>query len=215
MEYYTKRVKRKRIYILLIIIFIIIIFNAALYIFDKKIFPYVMRIAEMRAKSHITQIINDNSVEILNGNFKYNEVTNIEKDNNGRIVLVQIDNAKLNYIAAKMENQCNEKLDKMSHEKIEVPLGWITEKSVFYNYGPNIQMTVQPIGNIKVTYDSKFESAGINQTRHKIYLNIKGKIRMKIPMNSEEIEINTQVPISDTIIVGEIPQMSLYSEEKN
>lgn len=37
---------------------------------------------------------------------------------------------------------------------------------------------------------------------------------MKLPLNSEEIDISSQIPVSDTIIVGEIPQMSLYSHEK-
>lgn len=162
MEFYTKRVKKKRIYILLISIVIIILFNSVLFILDKKVFPYVMQIASIKAKSQTIQIINRNSMEILNENFKYNEVTNIEKDSEGNIVLVQIDNAKLNYIASQMENRCNIALDKMSDEKIEVPLGWVTEKSIFYNCGPKILMTVQPIGNVKVTYDSQFDSAGIN-----------------------------------------------------
>jgi sporulation protein YunB len=130
---------------------------------------------------------------------------NLEKDNEGNIILVQSDTIKLNYIAAKLATECNKELSDMNNTTIEVPLGWLSDKSIFYSLGPKITMEIEPMGNISTSYESKFESAGINQTRHKIYLNIIAKIRLKLPLINQDIEVRSQVPVSDTIIVGKIP----------
>ena len=91
----------------------------------------------------------------------------------------------------------------------------ITNKSVFYNLGPKVPVKIEPIGNVVTSYESKFESAGINQTRHKIYLNISAKVRLKLPMNNDDIDVTTQIPVSDTIIVGKIPNTTIGFGEIN
>ena len=163
MEYYTRRKSRKYLPLLLFIIIIIIILNTTLAFFDKRVMPSVIQISEVMAKTQTLNIINETSLRILNKEFKYNEMINVEKDDNGKIVLIQSDTGKLNYIASRLSSECNKSLADMSNNKIKVPLGWITEKSLFYNLGPKISMEVEPIGNVVVTYESKFESAGINQ----------------------------------------------------
>lgn len=213
MEYYTKRKSKKYISFLLFIIIIIIIINTILVFFDKKVLPSIIELSEVMAKNQTLDIINETSMSILSDKFKYDEMIKIEKDNNGKIILLQSDTGKLNYIASKFSNECNKSLIDMSDNKIKVPLGWFTQKSLFYNLGPKISMQVEPIGNVVVTYESKFESAGINQTRHKIYLNVDGKVRIKLPVKSEEIDVHTQIPVCDTIIVGEVPEMSIYSKQ--
>ena len=213
MEYYTRRKNKKYLPLLIFIIVIIILLNTALVFFDKRVMPSVIEISEVMAKTQTLNIINEASMNILNKEFKYNEMIKIDKDNNGKIILVQSDTGKLNYIASKISSECNKSLTDMSNNKIKVPLGWITEKSLFYNLGPDISIEVEPIGNVVVTYESKFESAGINQTRHKIYLNVNGKVRIKLPIKSEEIDVSTQIPVCDTIIVGEVPDMTMYQKQ--
>ena len=97
----------------------------------------------------------------------------------------------------------------MGEVGIDVPVGWLTEKSIFYNLGPKINVKVEPIGNISINYESKFESAGINQTRHKIYLNISVTVRTIVPLHSQEIEVKCEVPVAETIVVGKIPQTAI------
>ena len=68
---------------------------------------------------------------------------------------------------------------------------------------------MQPIGYIETKYVSNFEGAGINQTRHRIFVEVKTKIRIILPSNNNEIEIIHQVPICETIIVGKIPDNAI------
>ncbi len=215
MEYYTKKTNKRKMVFVIIFTLLIIFIYISLKLFDKKVFPYVIQLGEIKAKNQTIKIINKNSTKVLSREFKYDEIIKVEKDNEGKIVLIQSDSAKLNKIAAEMADECNKDLDKMSDETIPVPIGWITEKSLLYNVGPKVYVKVQPVGNITISYDSRFESAGINQSRHKIYLKVKAKVKMKMPLMSKDIEINTEVPVSDTVIVGEIPQGSLYVPSVN
>lgn len=205
MQYYTKRKSHKYMRFLVVTIFIIVVFNIILVFFDERVMPSVTEIATIMAKSQTLNIINEKSVGILSQDFKYNEMVKIEKNSEGNIILVQADTVKLNYIAAKLSTECNNELSKMENSAVKVPLGWMSDKSAFYNFGPKITVQIEPMGNISTSYESKFESAGINQTRHKIYLNVNAKIRLKLPLRNQDIEVDTQVPVSDTIIVGKIP----------
>lgn len=217
MQYYTKRKSHKYISFIATIIFIVVIFNIIVMFFDKRVMPSVTEIAMIMAKTQTLNIINEKSVDILSQNFKYDEMIKIEKDTQGNIILLQADTVKLNYIAAKLSTECNKELSDMKNSTIRVPLGWITDKSAFYSLGPKITIQLEPIGNVITSYESKFESAGINQTRHKIYLNVSAKIKLKLPLMNQDVEVNTQVPVSDTIIVGKIPNTTLgiTSNENN
>lgn len=209
MQYYTKRKNHKYISVIVFIIFIIVIFDILIVFFDKRVMPQVTEIAIMMAKTQTLNIINEKSVTILSQDFKYDEMVKIEKDNQGNIILMQADTAKLNYIASKLSTECNAELSNMKNSEIKVPLGWMSDKSAFYSLGPKITVQIEPIGNIVTSYESKFESAGINQTRHKIYLNVDAKIKLKLPLKDQNTEVETQVPVSDTIIVGKIPNTTI------
>lgn len=209
MEYYTKRKNHRYLGMIVIIIILIFLINFVMIIFDKRIMPTVIKIGETMARAQTLDIISEESIKILNKEFRYDKLVRIDKDNDGNIILVQSDTAKLNNISSTLAINCNEAFRDMDRARVEVPIGWMSDSSVFYNLGPTFDMELEPIGNISTSYESKFESAGINQTRHKIYLNVCAKIKMKLPFNNEDIEVKTQIPVSDTIIVGKIPNTTI------
>lgn len=133
----------------------------------------------------------------------------INRDNEGNINLIQANTMKLNYLASKLSVECNKTLQSMGEVEMKVPLGWISKNSAFYRLGPKINVKIEPIGNMNVTYESKFESAGINQTRHTIYLKVESKIRIAVPFQNKEIDVLCEIPVSETIIVGKIPSTAI------
>ncbi|MBU3102677.1 sporulation protein YunB [Clostridium gasigenes] len=213
MNYYTKkskiRLKIKHKSFILVIITILILFNSILYFFDKSILPAILQIAETKMTSEATKIINETSLKVYSDDFDYSDIILIEKDNLGNITMVRADTVKLNYLAAQLMLQSNKRLEELEELGIKVPVGYITKQSVIYNLGPKVTVRMEQIGNVESHYESIFESAGINQTRHKIYLNVKMKLKVIVPLNIKEIEVTSQIPISETIIVGQIPDTSI------
>ncbi|MDQ0150076.1 sporulation protein YunB [Eubacterium multiforme] len=202
---------RKKTYksVVIVIITIFIFFNLLLIIFDKKVMPSVVSIAETTMRAETIKTINKISIEVFDEEVANNDIVIIDKDKNNKINLIKANTFLLNKITSEISIRSNNELDELGKKGIEVPLGWITDKSIYYNLGPNINIEMEPIGNIETSYETIFESAGINQTRHKIYLNVKGRIKIIIPMYNREIEVNTQIPLSETIVVGEIPDTAI------
>ena len=213
MKYYTKKSKIrfqiKHPKIIMVIIAIFILFNSIMYFFNKNILPAVLAMGEENLRREATTIINETALEIYSKDFDYNNMIIIEKDNEGNITLLRADTVKLNYLASKLILASNRKIGELEEVGMKIPLGYITKNLVFYNLGPKINIKMNQIGNITSSYESIFESAGINQTRHKIYLNVNMKMRMVVPLNSKDVDIACQIPISETIIVGKIPNTAI------
>ena len=213
MKYYTKRSKIrfqiKHPKIIMVIIAIFLLVNSILYFFDKNILPAVLSIGEEKLKREATNIINETALDIYSKDFNYNDMIITEKDNDGNITMLRADTVKLNYLSAKLVLASNDKISKLEEIGLKVPLGYMSKNLIFYNLGPNISIDMIQIGNITSSYESIFESAGINQTRHKIYLNVNMKMKLIVPLNSRDVEIVSQIPISETIIVGKIPNTAI------
>jgi sporulation protein YunB len=171
--------------------------------------PSVLLKSKSVVTAKTTETISETSLELFNNEFKYDEMILIDKDETGNINLIRADTIKLNYLSSQLSIKCNEKLQTMGDVGIKVPMGWMTERSVMYNLGPNITVKIKPVGNVNVSYESKFESAGINQTRHKIYLNVDATVKIIVPLHSEEIQVSCEIPVAETIIVGKIPSTAI------
>ena len=213
MKYYRKPSKSpfkvKNIKFIIIIISLCIIFNSIIYFFHNNISPAVIKIAEEKLKNEATNIIYENALGIYSREFDYSEIMSIEKDSEGNITLLRADTVKLNYLSSRLIIAANDEIAELENMGIEVPLGYMTKNLAVHNLGPKVNINLEQIGNITSTYESIFESAGINQTRHKIYLNVSMKMRVVIPLNSKEVEISCQIPISETIVVGKIPNTAI------
>ncbi|GAB6167556.1 sporulation protein YunB [Clostridium carnis] len=213
MKYYTKkpkirlRIKHKKLILVIIIIFVL--FNSILYCIDNSILPAVLKMAEEEMKREATDIVYETALDIYSREFNYSDMVIVEKDNNGNITMIRADTVKLNYLSSKLVLESNKKLMNLQELGVKVPLGYMTKNLVIHNLGPKINIKMEQVGNITSSYESVFESAGINQTRHKIYLNVDLKIRAILPMNSKDINITCQIPVAETIIVGKIPNTAI------
>ncbi|WP_243129507.1 sporulation protein YunB [Clostridium sp. HBUAS56017] len=193
----------------MITITIFTILITLLYIFDVRVLPSALVKSESAVRAKTVDTISSTSLELFNDEFKYDEMIIIDRDKDNNINLIRANTVKLNYLASELAIKCNERLQKMGEVGVKVPIGWITEQSAFYNLGPEITVKIEPIGNMKVNYESKFESAGINQTRHKIYLNVEATVKIIIPLHSKEMDITCEIPVAETIIVGKIPNTAI------
>ncbi|WP_242840704.1 sporulation protein YunB [Clostridium hydrogeniformans] len=207
------RVSKGKMIFFTIVIITVIIFNVTIYLFDKKVMPRVMIIgdAEMRAKSIF--ILNDNINRIFKEKFNYEDIIKVEKDSEGNISMIRADTLKMNTLATEVALNSQKDLREIGAVGIKIPLGYVLNNNVIANIGPDISIKMQPVGDIETTYTSEFESAGINQTRHKIYLNVKTKVKVNVPLKTNDLEIAHEIPICETIIVGKIPNTNFQMDK--
>lgn len=190
-------------------ILFIVIFPILFAFIEKQIAPSVLAIAEARARIIATEAINKAVKERITKNIKYTDLIAIHKDINGQVTLIQINTIEINRIETETSLEVIKTLKEISMEKIKIPLGIITGSKILSNMGPLINVSLYPVGTVYVDTSEAFEEAGINQTRHKILLDITAQVRIVQPLLSSRVEIKTSVPIAETIIVGTVPQTIL------
>ena len=71
--------------------------------------------------------------------------------------------------------------------------------------GPKIKITISSIGNVKTDLKSEFSSKGINQTLHRVYLQVDCEVNILTPFNKISKRITNQILIAENVIVGNIP----------
>lgn len=201
----------------IIFIFIIISLSISIffYKFDKIVMPTVLAVADAEMRARATEIINTAIIHEYTNQFEYEDVIKIEKDSSGNIVLLKADTLKMNKIACDVALETQKELKKIGNIGIKLPVGYITKNNILSYFGPSITIKMEPIGHIETRYASEFESAGINQTRHKIYAEVDAKIRVIIPLKDNDISVKYTMPIAETIIVGKIPNTTIGLDFKD
>ncbi len=63
--------------------------------------------------------------------------------------------------------------------------------------------------NVKVEFCNEFISAGINQTKHLIKVKVTTALGVVLPVRGDLEDIVTEVPIAESVIVGDVPDTYL------
>ena len=186
------------------ILIVILFFTSIIYI-DFKIKASLIHIAKAKVQvsgaKAVNQVVNDEIVS----NIEYNDIVQVHKDEKGRIVLIQPNTIMLNKIMSSTVIEVSEYLEKLHEESIQIPAGQLTGSNMLAGYGPMMTVKIIPSGEVYVEVLNKFEQAGINQTRHLIYFNIKNRLKVAVPFFNDVVEVNTTIPLAETIVVGEVP----------
>ena len=182
------------------------------YSINKNLSPAIIAVADSELRARTLDIINTNIQTIYDEEFKDIGLVSVEKDSNDKIVMVKADTVRLNTLATKISLKGQDELEKMGKVGFKIPLGYVSKVSILSYLGPDIIVKMRPRGRVEVSYESIFESAGINQTRLKIYMNVKSTMQIILPFESRDLEVVNNVPVCETIIVGEIPRTILGSD---
>ena len=164
----------------------------------------------MRAST--TVAVNDAVYYTLSDEMRYEDLVTISRDKNDAIVGISTNPLKINKIARDTASISQSNLKNLSLNGIPVPLGALTGIEAFAGLGPSIYFRIIPVSSVTCGFSSKFESVGINQTKHSIYLNVLADISIVMPSRTENFAVLTDVLIGESVIVGEIPNAYLQSD---
>jgi len=174
--------------------------------------PTVKLVADAQMRAEVTNIINKTIFQEYSKNFNYNDIIKFDKDNDGNIIMMSADTLKLSEIATLTVLKAQDELEEKSKVDIKIPMGYVTKNNILGRFGPDVKIRMRPIGHITTRYISEFEDAGINQTRHKIYIETTTRVKMIMAVSSSELEIVNEIPIVETIIVGRVPSTAIQMD---
>ena len=201
------RNKRKIIKILLILVIAITIVRAVL----LSINPIIEEKCKTVAKSIATKISNEQATLVM-AKYTYEDLIKVIKDENGNIEMIGTNIISVNEIISDIPIKIQEELEKSENNNFNIKLGSFFGSKIFSGMGPNINIKIQLDGTVETDLKSEFTSQGINQTLHRIYLDVVCKVSILTPVNVISEEIKNQVLLVEGIIAGEIPE-SYYNLE--
>lgn len=173
---------------------------------DNAVRPSILSLTEARLRSIGAKAMNDAVQETIGDGFVYTELINIQKDNEGNIALISANTGMMNSLAAQTANCAQDKILNIGEQGISIPIGTIIGGQFLSGRGPAVKVRIEPVGSVISEFKTEFEDAGINQTRHKIYIIMTATVKIVVGNASQSVEISSQVLISDTIIIGDVPQ---------
>ena len=202
------KIKKRLLIFVLIVVFII---TAILLYFNKVVNPIILSITESKVASLSTKAVNSAVSEILVENNLYEDLVTICTNDAGDVVMIQANSVLINKLSRDLARASQTKLDTIGAQGVSIPMGSFTGMPIFIGRGPEVRLKVMPIGAIQCSFLSEFVQAGINQTNHKIYVNLTATINVVLPVANKQIVSNTQLLICENIIVGKIPEVYLSS----
>ena len=190
----------------------IFIFFAILYLYLTYIAtPILIDNTSAKIKTITNKSIDCAVSEVFSNNIKYDDVITINKDNNGNIKTMNANTSKVNYISRSISQITLDKIIELSQNSVLINIGAFTGISVFSGLGPKVKFNFTPYGDVVCKFKSVFTSAGINQTQHKIYLNVDFVVRVIFPFRNVEVKGDSNVLVCESVIIGEIPEIYLNS----
>ena len=204
-----ERKKKTKKFIWICIGSILILFYL-FWVMETHLKPSILAIAEARAIGIATQSINKVIEDKVKNKVESKDLLDVKLDNQGKIVFIQPNTMEFNRLSAEITIDVQKTLQDLSRENIEIPLGQITGSQILASIGPNINVAVIPVGVVKIKTINNFEQAGINQTKHMISLAAETEVKIVVPMISKSSVVNTQVPIAEYVIVGDVPNTYLH-----
>lgn len=111
----------------------------------------------------------------------------------------------INEIISDIAIKIQEELNKVENSKFKISMGSFTGSRVLSGRGPQMEVKMSTIGNLDTDLRSEFSDAGINQTLHKIYLQVECQVVILTPFDTIEEKIANQVLLSEAVIVGTTP----------
>lgn len=190
--------KGTKIFVIIFIAFLVVI------IISKAVSPVFDTLCKDEAKSIATVITNEQATNVMK-EYSYDELFTIEKDSNGNITMIKSNVFPINEIISSIAVKIQEEINNEGKDKIKIALGTFTGIKIFSGRGPYVNIKVSSIGNVETNLKSEFTEQGINQTLHRVYLQVKCQISILTPFSNTEEEIENQVLIAENVIVGQIP----------
>ena len=199
---YSARARRRRRLRRLTLLMLVL--AAAFLLIDRNFRPLVFSLAEARSAAMATRALNGALTEALEDGVEYDDLMNVRMDDSGQVSLLSANTMRMNALADRAGDAALRKLETVSAQKVYVPLG--AALTLCAGSGPRIPMSIVPVGTVQTDFETEFEACGINQTRHKVYLQLSASIRIVIPTGAKTTNVSANMLVAESIIIGKVPE---------
>ncbi len=167
------------------------------------------QIAISDAIDTVTVAINDEiNDKMSKGQYSYDYFVSLEKDTEGNVTAISANMSRINTLSSEIlrsviESTNNGELD------IDIPIGNLLGSNLLLGRGPTVPVKIIMLTSSFADFRNELSSAGINQIKHQIILDVRVEIDVLLPWEVKTTEVLSEVLIAETIVVGKVPNTYL------
>lgn len=197
--------KKTKGHVLRKILLMILLICALFLLLERNLSRTLLDMAYATAHSIALETVNKAAQQVVGEGIAYDELMEVQTDAQGRVAMLRANTMRMNQLATETAIIAQEQLNSIENQMVDIPLGAALGVRFLGGFGPRISVQIVPIGAVRTHYESEFETAGINQTRHKIFLTLETTVSLIVPADSRKVSVNSTVPIAESIIIGQVP----------
>jgi sporulation protein YunB len=208
MSHYRRPMPRAQRLLIFIMIVILVLVSAFSFIL-MQLRPIIAKLAQAKVNDAVLYTINGViDAEISKGTFDYTKLITLEKDESGNISALETNMALVNSLQARMSKSILESVKNQMVSEMRIPIGNAIGGIIFSGRGPAFVVKIMSVQNVRTKFESAFSEAGVNQTRHKIMLDVSVDIDVFVPgTKTSTTTVTTQIEVCETVIIGRVPNV--------
>ena len=173
--------------------------------------PIVVNLATARTSNTVNRIVvaavND---AVDSGRIDYEQLVDFDKDADGHVTALRSNMAAFNRLQASIADDILQRMAEVSSTDLAIPIGTLTGSPLLAGRGPCLRVRMQSVGTATARFDNQFSSAGINQTRHRIILDVDVHVSILLPGLTTYTKVSNEISVAETVIVGGVPDTYTY-----
>ena len=190
---------------LLLTLTVVLAAAGAFWYLNARLRPLLLGLAAARVEASSAQAMNEAILEVL-CRPEARELLSVRSSDQGHISLLSADAGRLNLLGADCAIAAQKRIQNLGEQGVTVALGTVSGVPAFTGLGPRLTFRFTPVGTVRSAFHSEFLSAGINQTMHRITLELNATVRVGLPGKASAVTITVQAPVAESVIVGDVPE---------
>ena len=169
-----------------------------------KLQPSFIEYAKVYSNNIANEVVNS-AVDDVFVKEEYQSLAKIMENSSENIKAIETDTAKVNRLKSAIIQSMQKKIDSHKSDTVYVPLGSCSNLYFLAGLGPKVPIRIYPVSIVNADFKESFDSVGINQVKHKLYLDVSMKLSFVGMMFAQSDTVETSVLLNETIIVGDTP----------
>lgn len=142
----------------------------------------------------------------------YSDFVTIKYNATGEINLISVDMLKVNNVMSYISTVVLDEMQSVAVNGVDVPLGAFSGILLLGDSGSNVNVEVETVGIAECNFRSDFETVGINQVRHSLYIDIIATANVVLPLYAKDVFCESSLLLCENVIVGDVPEFYLQNQ---
>lgn len=199
-----RRMKRRHFWLIMLLLFVLATIQSV-YFLDKYLRDPLMFLAKVRITQIATEAINQAIMDDVASNADSSKMIQWQTNEAGKVTGFLIDYKEQMKVTGQTIQVVEHALEEQSGLYERIPIGHALNSPFISSLGPSVSVRFHPASAVQVEVRTRQTNLGINNVQIEVYAHIKTQIAVLIPFDQEPITLETDIPLSYLMVVGDVP----------